>query len=211
MNDVINSCLMWAVNLETPVSLGCLFDSEDLKDTGIEIDSHITLLYAQGKVIDRKNLLEEIRDILGPDDYNWILEFIQGDSSYRVLDVFDLGCFENDSDYLVLKLRKETEVYKALSLINKSLSIKYGVTSDFAQYTPHITLAELQPGTVKKYLESDVVRLVLEDSVYNFEDLFISYGTANEPVNRKQYYLTNYKCLDRFFRLLRLKKEVDEL
>ena len=43
-SDVLNSCLMLAVNLDTPVSLGCIFDEEDLKDTGIELDSHITLL-----------------------------------------------------------------------------------------------------------------------------------------------------------------------
>ena len=38
----INSCLMLAMNLSTPVSLGCVFKEEDLKDTGVELDSHIT-------------------------------------------------------------------------------------------------------------------------------------------------------------------------
>ena len=31
----INSCLMLAMNLSTPVSLGCVFEESDLKDTGV--------------------------------------------------------------------------------------------------------------------------------------------------------------------------------
>jgi hypothetical protein len=210
-NELMNSCLMLAVNLETPVSLGCLFDEADLKDTGVEVESHITLLYAQGKEIESKGLLGDIKDILGPDDYGWLEGMIKSKETYKLLDSFDLGKFENDSDYLILKLRKETALYRVLSLINKSLSIKYNVKSDFLDYIPHLSLAELKPGTVDKYLESETVLGVLEDSVYSLEDILISYGLSNEPEDRKQKYLTSYSCIDRFFRIIRLKKELMEL
>ena len=51
MDKEINSCLMLAMNLSTPVSLGCVFKESDLKDTGVELDSHITQDLAQVLVI----------------------------------------------------------------------------------------------------------------------------------------------------------------
>lgn len=209
--NALNSCLMLAVNLDTPVSLGCLFDTSDLKDTGIELDSHITLLYAQGKKIDYAGLLDDIKDILGDSDYNWLREMIKNDEFYSVLDMFELGQFNNDSDYLILKLRKETELYRILRLINKSLSIKYGVGSDFTDYIPHLSLAELEPGTAEKYLKSETVQHIIQESAFNIEDLFISYGLSNEPNDRKQRFLTSDKCISRYFRLQNLRKELDEI
>ena len=210
-DSTLNSCLMLAINLETPVSLGCVFDSEDLKDTGVEVESHITLLYAQGKEIEHKNLLNDIKYILGPEDYKWIEDLIKEGETYRVFDSFELSMFDGDSDYVILKLKKETALYKVLQLINKSMSIKFGVKSDFLEYVPHLSLAELKPGTASKYLESEMLHNILDDSVYSIEDFLISYGTANEPKDRKQYYLTSFKCIDRFFRIERLEKELEEL
>ena len=207
----INSCLMLAVDLSTPVCLGCVFKEEDLKDTGIELDSHITILYAQGKRIEHTGLLSDIKQLLGKEDYEWLEGMIKNDESYKVLDSFDLGMFNNDSDYVVLKLRKGTELYRILSLINKGLSIKFGVKSDFDSYIPHVSLAELEPGKAEGYLKSDLLREVLEDSIFGIEDLFISYGTSNEPEDREQRFLTSEKCIDRFFRLINLKKELKEL
>ena len=100
------------------------FKEEDLKDTGVELDSHITLLYAQGKRIEHVGLLSGIKEILGDEDWRWLEGMIRGDEFYSVLDLFELGSFENDSDYLVLKLRKGSPLFKVLSLINKGLSIK---------------------------------------------------------------------------------------
>ena len=48
---------MLACNLLTPISLGSIFLDDDLKDTGIELDSHITILYAQDKIIDKAEIL----------------------------------------------------------------------------------------------------------------------------------------------------------
>ena len=210
-DSTLNSCLMLAINLETPVSLGCVFDSDDLKDTGVEVESHITLLYAQGKEIEHKNLLNDIKDILGQEDYKWIEGLIKEGEVYRVFDSFELSMFDGDSDYVILKLKKETALYKVLQLINKSMSIKFGVKSDFLEYVPHLSLAELKPGTASKYLDSEKLHNILDDSVYSIEDFLISYGTANEPKDRKQYYLTSFKCIDRFFRIERLEKELEEL
>jgi len=209
--NALNSCLMLAVNLDTPVSLGCVFDSADLKDTGVELESHITLLYAQAREIPYTELLNDIKEIVGYDDYKWLYEMIENEDKYRVLDLFDLGKFENDSDYIILKLRKGTELYRILKLINKGLSIKYEVKSDFADYIPHVSLAELEPGTAQKYMESETLLGILDDSIIGIEDLLISYGASNEPEDRKQKYLTNLKCIDRYFRLERLKKELKEL
>lgn len=209
-NNDTNSCLMLAVNLNTPVDLGCIFDSEDLKDTGIELDSHITLLYAQGKKIEKDNLLDNIKNILGEANYSVLEDFCKKENTFDALDIFELDCFENDSDYIILKLKKNFKLFTQLELLNKGLKSMYDVSSEFSQYTPHITLAELEPGKAKKYLESEKLKLVLEDSYVDFEDLLVSYGKSNE-VDREQYFLTQFKCVDRFFRLINLKENNKEL
>lgn len=205
-NVVINSCLMWALGLYTPVDLRYIFDEEDLKDTGVELESHITLLYAAGKRLPRKSMIDDIKTVLG-DDFSEFIKYCEEIRYEKVLSLFELSFFENDSDYLILKLKKDTPMYKWCGLINKALRTKYNVKSDFDEFTPHMTLAELKPGTVSKYLESETLELLLNDTMIDFEDILISYGTANEVQDRKQYYLTQYKNVDRFFRLERLRRE----
>lgn len=206
----INSCLMLAMNLGTPVSLGCVFKEEDLKDTGIEVDSHITLLYAQGKKIESSGLLKDIKELLGEEDWEWLMKMIKGDEFYKVLDLFELGIFENDSDYVILKLRKGTALYRILGLINKGLSVRFGVKSEFSTYVPHVSLAELEPGKARGYVSNEILHEILEDSIIGVEDLFISYGTDGTE-DREQKWLTSEKCISRFFRIINLKKELEEL
>jgi hypothetical protein len=194
---------MLAVNLMTPVDLGYIFDVPDLKDTGIELDSHITLLYAQGKEIPKDNIIQDLKDMI--DYYDFINTYCKNQVFHKVLDIFDLGSFENDSDYIILKMKRNFDLYNKLSLINKGLRIQYGVSSDFDQYTPHVSLAELKPGTAEKYLTNENLKLVLNDTYVNFEDLMISYGKTNEK-DRKQYFLTHFKCVDRYFRIRELEK-----
>ena len=210
-NVVINSCLMLACALYTPVDLSSIFEDEDLKDTGIEKESHITLLYAQNKVIDRSSLLDDIRIILDDSDkfsYTGFIDSLKDDKfvSNNVLDSFDIGKFENDSDYIVLKLKKSVDIFNILNIINKGLRIKYDVQSEFS-YTPHITLAELKPGTADKYLASGKLKLVLENTKIKFEDLIISYGPSNVVEDREKYNLTTFHAVDRFFREENLKRE----
>lgn len=206
-NKELNSCLMLAVNLDCPISLKAVFDEADLKDTGIELDSHITLLYAQGKEIDRISLKDDIKGILGDGGYYDFMSKLSNPKVYKVLDIFELSSFENDSDYVILKLKDTSDIYESLSKINRELRIKYDVSTEFTDYTPHLTLAELQPGTASKYLGSAALKKILDDSVVNYEDIMLSYGASNEPEDRKQYFLTSYHCVDRYFRLIHLKAE----
>lgn len=212
METELNSCFMLAVNLETPVDLAYVFDALDLKDTGIELDSHITLLYAQGREIPREQIIPDLRDILGDEGYDDFLDvYCKNKVQHKVLDVFELGSFENDSDYIVLKLKKTFDLFGKVSMINKALRIQYNVSSDFDTYTPHVSLAELQSGIASKYLGDEKLLTVLENSYVNFEDLVISYGTSGEPEDRKQYFLTQFKCIDRYFKLQELKKANKEI
>ena len=205
-NNSMNSCLMLAMGLYTPVELGSIFDSADYKGTGLELDSHITLLYAQGKILPRKMIKEDINTILGEDGWESLTKLCSGVSRIKVFDLFELGSFENDSDYLVLKMKKDMDPYPILKLVNTGLRKKYKVSSEFSDYSPHITLAQLNPGTVNKYLESECLKNVLRDSVVDFEDIVISFGYSGEESDRKQYFLTQYKNIDRYFRLARLKE-----
>ena len=104
--NTINSCLMWAIGLYTPVDLASIFKSEDLRDTGLELDSHLTLLYAQGKVLPRKDMMSDIEMILS-EEFDGFINTCKSENRFKVLDVFELGSFENDTDYIVLKLKKE--------------------------------------------------------------------------------------------------------
>ena len=209
-DNAINSCLMWAIGLYTPVDLASIFKNEDLRGTGLELDSHLTLLYAQNKILPRKDMMSDIEMILGP-EFEGLIDMCKTENHFKVLDLFELGSFENDSDYIVLKLRKDSDTYKMLSLINKGMKTKYEVSSEFSEYTPHITLAELQPGKAKEYLGNDNLRLLLENTYFDFEDIMISFGTSSEVVDRKQYFLTQYKNIDRYFRLKHLKEYDKEL
>lgn len=203
----LNSCLMLAVNLVTPIDLAYIFDKPDLKDTGLELDSHITILYAAGRELPRLNLLPNFKDILGETEYLDFLDvYCKNQVQHKVLDIFDLGSFDNDSSYIVLKMKKEFNLYDKLSLLNKGLRLLYSVSSDFDSYNPHVSLAELKPGLSEKYLGDEKLMAVLEDSYVSFEDILLSYGLPNEPGDRKQYYLTNYKAVDRYFRIHDLEK-----
>lgn len=206
-----NSCLMMNCSLYLPVSLSSIFDKGDLKDTRIENEPHITLLYAQGKEIPRMEILGNIETILGDEVWDWFINFIKEENTDKVSKFFELGSFENDSDYIVLKLNPDEKLHEVLSLINKGLSVKYDVKSSFSTYTPHVTLAELQPGTASKYLRSETLKLVLEKSYVSFEDLVLSIGPSNTPVDRIRYNLTTFNAVDYYFYVENNRKENTEL
>ena len=211
MSELMNSCLMLAVNLDTPVNLGCVFDSEDLKDIGIELDSHITLLYAQGKELPRQDLLSDIKTILGEKTIEF-MNLLENEHDYKVLDYFHLSSFENDSDYVVLKLNEDKkDLFNDLFLINKGLRVKYDVSVEFDNYSPHITLAELKPGMAKKYMDSEKLNMILEDTYLDFYDIILSYGTSNDVKDRKQYHLTSYNSLPRYFKMFNEERELETL
>lgn len=61
-----------------------------------------------------------------------------------------LGCFENkDKDVLFIKVNVCDELLR----LHKLLVDEYKIPWQHPQYTPHITLAFLKPGTAKKYVK----------------------------------------------------------
>ena len=134
-SNVKSSCLMLAASLNTPVSLGAIFEANDLKDTGIEYDSHITVLYAR-KDLSRQALLSDI-DFLAINDKGQSISDIlkiekkEEDFAIPVFEIFELGKFENDSDYVILKLKNNNQWYSILDKLNKYLGKKYEITSDY--------------------------------------------------------------------------------
>ena len=207
----MNSCVMLAANLSTPVLLNCVFDSGDLKDTGIQYDSHVTLLYARDKKLSRSEVLSEVQGVrlsLGMEGPN-LTQYLSNHKSNAefAVPVFDVF----DSDYVVLKVKGEGNIwYDTLVNINKELSEKFGVVSDFSSYTPHLTLAELEKGTARSYVGSESLRLILEDSTIHFEDIILSYG--REGVSKYDVIdLTTNCSVDRFFRVRQMRKEAKRL
>lgn len=206
-----NSCLMLNCTTYLPISLLSIFDEGDLKDTGIEVEPHITLLYAPNQEISRFDILGDIETILGEKDFDDFIKILKDENTEPLFKYFELGTFSNESDYLVLKLRENNDIFKKLSLINKGLRAKYNVSTKFPNYTPHLTLAELEVGSAKKYLNNKSLNLILRDSYVSFEDLVISYGPSSTPVDRERYNLTTFNAVDYFFYVERNKKELENL
>lgn len=219
--DNISSCIMIAANLITPVSLASVFETEDLFDTGINFDSHITMLYASGIELSKFEVKRSIEGIStrsttldnpGPDGLYNYLEKLSKNSPTKVLDLFDLSSFENDSGYVVLKLKKSTGLFNILSEFHEGLKEDFKVKTTFKDYNPHITLAELNSGLSKKYLSSKVLNSVLKESWVRFEDVILSIG----EVGKKDFDVTNLtvnRAVDRYFReryLRKLAKDLEE-
>lgn len=202
----INSCLMLAANLITPVSLGSIFDSGDLAESGVVVDSHITLLFKRDVHLDFT-----IDGFVTSDTYTDIKEMLKSDKEddnyYSVFELFELSKFENDFDYAILRL-KEGKWFNILSKFNKELSNLYDVQSDFGDYKPHLSLAKLEKGTVNKYLESGILEKVLKSSLVRFEDITASYDFENNTF--KRFNLTNNFNVERFFRERDLENELKE-
>ena len=200
------SCLMLACNLLTPISLGSIFLDDDLKDTGIELDSHITILYAQDKIIDKTEILQKI----GSRYISYIQGLVRDDYYPAVFDLFELSSFSNESDYVVLRLKDTTELYQKLKWLNSELSKIYQVKSEFGTYKPHLTLAELKPGKAAGYLKSDLLQRVLKDSAFQPEDFIISYSHGDSK-DFIQHDLTHNRSVDRIFRIRDKQSDLDDL
>ena len=205
----INSCLLWGVGLYTPVDLGSVFSEDDLCETGLELDSHITILYCPNKLLPKTTIMEDIKTILGDEKYEEFIGYCKNERFRNIPNLFELSSFSNDYDYVILKLRKNNEFYGILNLLNKGLRTKYRVESNFPEYTPHITLAQVRKGEAQKYVDNPALNQIIEDSRVDFEDLI--YSSDNGDKNWKQKFLTQFKNVDRYFRLENLKASNDEL
>lgn len=208
-NNNISSCLLWGVGLYTPVDLGSVFRAEDYHDTGLELDSHITILYSPNKILPKNSIMEDIKVILGEDKYEEFIGYCKDEKFRNIFNLFELSSFSNDSDYVILKLRQNNEFFGLVDLINKGLRTKYRVSSDFDKYTPHITLAEVRKGEAQKYVDNPSLHQILNDSRVDFEDLILSVDPGDKVY--KQKFLTQFKNVDRYFRLENLRKSNEEL
>jgi hypothetical protein len=103
----------------------------DLSGSGLETESHVTLLYGihSGEV-----------------DDNDVLD-ISSELPIESMIIHNISAFEND-DFDVLKFDVDAPV---LNKINAKLT-KLPHTNDFPDYHPHSTIAYLKPGTAKKYI-----------------------------------------------------------
>lgn len=197
---------MLMTSMWTGIDLYAVFDEEDLKDTGIEYDSHITALYSNDLVIPRGEVLERIKDCMG--DYWLDLEnLMKANDKLKVSDHFEISKFENDSDYAIFRMREDSDIARLLTMMNTGLTNIYGVNSDFNSYKPHMTLAELEPGTAGKYMFSSLLSQIYENAVFSVDDLVISYGQKDKPGEYKQYNLTSYNAVKRYFRQKELERD----
>ena len=201
------SCIMLACNLMTPISLGSVFNYDDLEGDGIITDSHITILYAKDKFIDKEKAISEIGEKL----IQYLEDLILSDTVFKVSDLFTLSLFSNESDHVILRLDNRTELYAKLNRLNGELSRKEGVVSEFDEYKPHITLATLKKGEGEKYLENNLLHEIIDKSEVQLEDFIISYLVNEENNEYKVYDLTHNKSVDRIFRIRELKKELQDL
>lgn len=214
-----NSCLMQAMTLETPVDLCYCFKDEDL--IYAEPETHITLLWAPGvnAFPARVDNMDAIRTLLPEKDFTALILQIK-EGNYLPEDwfgkIFKLDSFNNDDgDYLILRLDPENPygewMMKIFKLINKGFKRKWEVEASKFPYNPHITLAKLEKGCAKKYIDSLSFNKILTDSHLGWSDLILSIGeTGKEDDYRKQVYLTNFHAVDRYFELERAKKVVEE-
>ena len=201
-----SSCIMLACNLLTPISLGSIIMDEDLEGEGLVLDSHITVLYAKEQLLDKQEILEELEER----NLNYLKNFKASDEYIKLNNLFELGKFSNDCDYLVLKLKNNSELFSKMKWLNTKLAKKYDVQSDFDEYNPHITLAQLKLGSVDKYLNDEALLKILKDSVFQPEDFIISYGILGED-SWKVFDITHNRSVDRFFRIRELRQELQDL
>lgn len=190
---------MLTTPLYTPVDLRCIFEDVDLTGEGVVLDSHITIVYAKELTLPKENILTDIVTLMG-EEFDEFEEMLKRDEKFSVMELFELGSFEGkDSHYVVLKMKKEGIGWDYLNSMNKAISRKYDIKSDFSEYNPHITLAEVMPGKAEKYINSKKLQLILADSKISVDDVIVSYGGPKAEDPWKQYHITNHHALDRFF------------
>lgn len=211
MNEFNSSCVMLSTSLWTCVDLFALFNDDDLKDTGVELNSHITLLFSSDRVYPKSDILDSIKRSLGDTEWDNFKDLLKSKEKLKVTDYFDLSKFENDSDYVILRLRDDSDLFRELGMINKGLSLELGIKGDYGVYKPHMTLAELEPGAAKKYMFKKTLTHAVETALFSVDDLVISYGIKNKSNMYKEFNLTSYNAVDRYFRQQQLQKNKEAL
>lgn len=188
-NSNISTCLFLAMDLETPVSLGTVFES------GIDYNSHISLLTSP-TLIPCEDLEKEVK--------NWNFNFpayLRNQPEYmKVLELFDLSVFSKK--YVVLKLKDTTKLYSLIKPFSDKLHEKYVKSGTLP--IPHLRLAEIPGGSGEKYTKNDALINILEHSMIRPEDLVVSYSSKDKY---KEYSITSFHASERYFRVRELENE----
>jgi len=108
-------------------------EESDLSGSGLEDESHVTLLYGLHS--------DEIDDTK-------VLDLSCSETVESIV-LHNVSAFENE-DFDVLKFDVESPV---LHKINSKL-VELPHTNNFPKYHPHSTIAYLKPGTAKKYIKA---------------------------------------------------------
>lgn len=118
-------------------------DDTYLVDSGVEKDPHVTILYGI-----------DMEKYGSPEDLEFIKHEVEKSGLItRSFNVDRLSTFKND-DKDVLKLDfVETSAIKKLRGLNALFTERFQVKSDFPTYKPHATVAYLQKGIGKEFVQ----------------------------------------------------------
>ena len=203
----MKSKLIWKIGLYTPISLTCSIKDEDRMGSQ-NFDPSILILDAGEKVLPRVTLLSDIKLILGTQDYETFNNLCKRENDEKhVLDFFDLGVINNgvDSESIVLKLKTDNLIYDSVNLIRKGIGVKFKINTRSENYTPYISLVEVSKGSSPKYVNNGSLLAILRDSKFDLEDLALAITDIDNV--EKDYYLTQYKAVDRYFRIQNDEKD----
>ena len=203
------SCVELTMNLFTPIDLDGVISDKDVEG-GVVRDPHITVFFGGKSYVPSEEVIPFLERVC-PSEVSRIKTLCEKDQWFgdRVLDNFYLSNFENDTDSLVLKLKKDNQLFEDLSAINKTMRSKYGLHTEFRNYVPHVSLANLKKGESKKYLNNSTLYNVLQDSFIKPDDFAVSY-TNHEDVETIVN-LTSYNAVDRYFRLFNQEESRKEV
>lgn len=146
---------------------------DDDGDHGLETEPHVTLLYGlHSDEVTHDEIFEIIKEYDIPN-----------------LKLFNISIFENEKyDVLKFEARHDMEDYDIngdiLYKINKELS-KLPHSSNFPEYNPHSTIAYVNPGTGKKYVD------LFKDSEYIVSVKKIVYSEDNKDFSKRDKYEFN--------------------
>ena len=189
----MKSKLIWKIGLYTPISLTCSIKDEDRMGSQ-NFDPSILILDAGEKVLPRVTLLNDIKLILGTQDYETFNNLCKRENDEKhVLDFFDLGVINNGVDY------------DSVNLIRKGIGVKFKINTRSENYTPYISLVEVSKGSSPKYVNNGSLLAILRDSKFDLEDLALAITDIDNV--EKDYYLTQYKAVDRYFRIQNDEKD----
>ena len=201
---------MLGLTFWTGIDLTAAFKDEDLMANGIERDSHITVLYSEGKELPRTDLVGIMSTILGKLEWENLIKEFKDQTPKKIIDHFSLGMFEGDGqDYLVLRLQPDSPLYNTLHILHTGLKGHFGVKTKFPDYKPHMTLATLEKGKAKDYMFNPTLGLILEKATFTTDDFIISYGDSGVYEDYKRYQITTENAVSRYFRQLQASKDKD--